>query len=58
MVSFLVQYSLGVSSAKAENGDLRQNVFMLVKDGIAQWHLINMYPLFNTEFGLIVSSAI
>jgi hypothetical protein len=30
---------------------------MLVKDSIAQWHLINMYPLLNSEFRLIVSST-
>ena len=29
---------------------------MLVKDSIAQWHLINMYPLLNSEFRLLVSS--
>jgi hypothetical protein len=30
---------------------------MLVKDSIAQWHLINMYPLLNSELRLIVSST-
>lgn len=56
IVSRFVQYSLVVSWDRASaTASLREDVLVLVKDSVAQWHLVGMDPLFDSEFRLGVS---
>lgn len=37
------------------SGYVREDILVLVKDSVAQWHLVNVDSLLDTEFGLPIS---